>query len=163
MTPLALEAGDNPSCHNVVLAQAVCTRAGSRREPSRLARPSPCSPASSLGHAALPKCPPHGQRTGNLDRCLAPQASTEPAAANSTARSCAIDVRDARAYSDEEATTAPNRSRPDSAGRLVIAREAAAVSIHAQVRRLRRLGASWPQLAAALGVSRQATRQRYGP
>ena len=46
---------------------------------------------------------------------------------------------------------------------LVAAREAAAAAVDTEVRRLRRLGASWPQLAAALGVSRQAARQRYGP
>jgi len=47
--------------------------------------------------------------------------------------------------------------------RLVNEREAAAVAVDVEVRRLRRLGAGWPQLAAALGVSRQAVRQRYGP
>jgi len=46
---------------------------------------------------------------------------------------------------------------------LVNGREAAAVAVDIEVRRLLRLGASWPQLAVALGVSRQAARQRYGP
>ena len=46
---------------------------------------------------------------------------------------------------------------------LVNEREAAAVAVDAEVRRLRRVGANWPQLAVALGVSRQAARQRYGP
>lgn len=46
---------------------------------------------------------------------------------------------------------------------LVSEREAAAVAVDAEVRRLRRLGVSWPQIAVALGVSRQAARQRYGP
>lgn len=46
---------------------------------------------------------------------------------------------------------------------LVAARNAATAAVDAEVRRLRRLGASWPQLAAALGVSRQAARERYGP
>lgn len=46
---------------------------------------------------------------------------------------------------------------------LVNGREAAAVAVDAEVRKQRRLGASWPQLAVVLGVSRQAARQRYGP
>jgi len=46
---------------------------------------------------------------------------------------------------------------------LVVEREAAAIAVDAEVRKLRRLGVGWPQLAVALGVSRQAVRQRYGP
>ena len=44
---------------------------------------------------------------------------------------------------------------------LAIAREAAAAAVDAEVRRLRRRGANWPEIASALGVSRQAARQRY--
>lgn len=64
-------------------------------------------------------------------------------------------------------TRKPRRRRTDlDLTRLegrVIAREAATVAVDAEVHRLRRLGAPWPQLAAAVGVSRQAARQRYGP
>lgn len=156
MTPLALEAGDNPHCHNLVRAQAVCTRVGGLREPSRRGRPSPRSPASSLGHAALPNGPPRGGRTGDLDRCLAARGSTEPAAANGTATSCATDVGDARIYPDEEAPTAPNRSRPDSAGR---ARDRPRCRSRLCRRRGAQAAARRRQLAAA---RRRARRQPSG-
>jgi|GEM_PF-6646141 len=45
---------------------------------------------------------------------------------------------------------------------LVSAREVAAAAVDDEVRRLRRRGANWPEIANALGVSRQAARQRYG-
>jgi hypothetical protein len=46
---------------------------------------------------------------------------------------------------------------------LVSAREAAAAAVDAEVRRLRHRGANWPEIANALGVSRQAARQRFLP
>ena len=46
---------------------------------------------------------------------------------------------------------------------LVSAREAAALAVDSEIRRLRRLGVNWPEIANALGVSRQAARQRYLP
>ena len=46
---------------------------------------------------------------------------------------------------------------------LVSLREAAAAAVDEAVRRLRRRGANWPEIANALGVSRQAARQRYQP
>lgn len=44
---------------------------------------------------------------------------------------------------------------------LVIQREAATVAVDREVNRLRWLGACWPDIAQALGVSRQAARQKY--
>ena len=44
---------------------------------------------------------------------------------------------------------------------LVAQRESASVAVDREVNRLRRLGASWPDVAKALGVSRQAARQKY--
>ncbi len=44
---------------------------------------------------------------------------------------------------------------------LVTDREAATIAVDREVARLRRLGAPWPDIAAALGVSRQAARQKY--
>ena len=49
----------------------------------------------------------------------------------------------------------------DSLRRLVVTRNAAALAVEVEVRRLRRLGAGWPAIAEALGVSRQAARQMY--
>jgi hypothetical protein len=46
---------------------------------------------------------------------------------------------------------------------LVSAREAAAAAVDDEVRRLRRRGANWPEIGDALGVSRQAARQRFLP
>ena len=44
---------------------------------------------------------------------------------------------------------------------LVAQRESASLAVDREVNRLRRLGASWPDVAKALGVSRQAARQKY--
>jgi len=44
---------------------------------------------------------------------------------------------------------------------LVRVRSAAAAAVDDEVRLLRALGVSWPAIATALGVSRQAARQRY--
>jgi hypothetical protein len=44
---------------------------------------------------------------------------------------------------------------------LVVGRNGAAVAVDVEVRRLRQLGAGWPEIAEALGVSRQAAREKY--
>ena len=44
---------------------------------------------------------------------------------------------------------------------LLSDRKAAAAAVDSEVNRLRRLGASWSDIGDALGVSRQAARQRY--
>lgn len=44
---------------------------------------------------------------------------------------------------------------------LVAQREAATVAVDREVNRLRGLGTRWPDIAEALGVSRQAARQKY--
>lgn len=44
---------------------------------------------------------------------------------------------------------------------LFAQREEVTVAIDREVNRLRRLGAGWPDIAQALGVSRQAARQKY--
>lgn len=44
---------------------------------------------------------------------------------------------------------------------LVAERDAATIAVDREVNRLRRLGTSWPDIAEALGVSRQAARQKY--
>lgn len=41
-------------------------------------------------------------------------------------------------------------------------RDSVARAIEDEVGRLRRSGVAWPQIGAALGVSRQAVRQKYG-
>lgn len=45
--------------------------------------------------------------------------------------------------------------------KLVAQRAAAALAVDREVGRLRLLGAPWPDIAQALGVSRQAARQKY--
>lgn len=49
----------------------------------------------------------------------------------------------------------------DKLRELVAQREEVIVAIDREVNRLRRLGARWPDIAQALGVSRQAARQKY--
>lgn len=44
---------------------------------------------------------------------------------------------------------------------LIVGRNAAALAVDVEVRRLRRLAANWSEIAEALGVSRQAARQKY--
>lgn len=44
---------------------------------------------------------------------------------------------------------------------LVAERETATIAVDREVSRLHRLGATWPDIAGALGVSRQAARQKY--
>lgn len=51
----------------------------------------------------------------------------------------------------------------DPLRQLVVGRDAAALAVDVEVRRLRRFGANWPDIGQVLGVSRQAARQRYGP
>lgn len=45
---------------------------------------------------------------------------------------------------------------------LAAARDAAAAAVPAEVNRLRSAGTGWPVIGSALGVTRQAVRQRYG-
>lgn len=66
------------------------------------------------------------------------------------------------------ARTRPRRARPrrvdvdvDPLRELVVGRNGAAVAVDVEVRRLRQLGAGWPEIAEALGVSRQAAREKY--
>ena len=61
--------------------------------------------------------------------------------------------------STSPAVTALDRTR--QLAELVRARTAAAAAVDDEVRSLRALGVSWPIIATALGVSRQAARQRY--
>lgn len=59
---------------------------------------------------------------------------------------------------------APAATGSDSTRRLaelVSARTAAAAAVDDEVRSLRAQGVSWPTIGTALGVSRQAARQRY--
>jgi hypothetical protein len=45
---------------------------------------------------------------------------------------------------------------------LAAARDAAVAAVHAEVNQLRLAGTGWPAIGRALGVTRQAVRQRYG-
>ena len=67
------------------------------------------------------------------------------------------------AMSDELMTAAASAAEPADGLRAVRALRALADPLEAlHVERARRLGWSWQQVAAALGVSRQAVHKKYG-
>lgn len=78
-----------------------------------------------------------------------------------------------RSTSNPKAWRSPLKARPrrtprrradvdlDPLRQLVVVRDAAARAVDIEVRRLRRSGAGWPEIAEVLGVSRQGARQKY--
>jgi hypothetical protein len=107
--------------------------------------------------------PPQLSSVDQAQRTGVPTAATEPVSSSSPER---------RGHESETVSTIPRRSvdprraRPtidtSRLAELVAARDAAQKSVDDEVGILRRFGADWAAIGRALGVSRQAARQRYG-
>jgi len=109
--------------------------------------------------SAAPPPSPAKSDTTNTSSRLPPVAATTPNAEGGTpSKASGAPARPARPRNPPATAV---REAVDQLRQLVAQREAAAVVVDRDVSRLRRLGASWPDIAQALGVSRQAARQKY--
>jgi hypothetical protein len=112
-------------------------------------------------------------RSQTSERSAADGRSSTSASENDHAGQGPEPVAADRSASNPQTSAPPLKARPrriprrgadfdlDPLRQLVVGRDAAARAVDVEVRRLRRSGAGWPEIAEVLGVSRQGARQKY--